>query len=132
MLYTFCQSESRTLTPSYSVATITKRELVIKVSNESGLTQQQVFDVIQRTMDAITDFLAAGDSVVMRNFGAFHVRETKGKVGRNPKNPEVDVEVPPRAVVKFKPGQVMKDKVSGVLPMLRERAKRRRGRKVAV
>ena len=34
------------------MATITKRELVIKVSGETGLTQQQVFDVVQRTMDA--------------------------------------------------------------------------------
>ena len=31
------------------MATITKRELVIKISNETGLTQQQVFDVIQKT-----------------------------------------------------------------------------------
>ncbi len=108
------------------MATITKRELVIKVSNDTGLTQAQVFDIIQRTMDAITDALAAGDSVVMRNFGAFHVRESKGKIGRNPKNPGIDLEVPPRAVVKFKAGQVMKDKVSAVLPLLRERGKKRR------
>jgi len=114
------------------MATITKRDLVIKVSNESGLTQQQVFDVIQRTMDAITDSLAAGNSVVMRNFGGFHVRESKGKIGRNPKNPEIDVTVPARAVVKFRPGQVMKDKVSNVLPVLRERAKRRRRRAARV
>ena len=110
------------------MATITKRELVIRVSNETGLTQAQVFDVIQRTMDAIMESLAVGDSVVMRNFGAFHVRETKGKVGRNPKNPGVDLAVPARAVVKFKAGQVMKDRVSTVLPALRERDKRHRKR----
>ena len=131
VIYTPCQPASRTPISSYTVATITKRELVIKVSNETGLTQLDVWAVIQHTMDSITEALAAGDSVVMRNFGAFHVRETKGKVGRNPKNPGVDVEVPPRAVVKFKPGQVMKDKVSGVLPVLRERAKSRRTRVVA-
>ena len=44
------------------MATITKRELVIKISNETGLTQQQVFDVIQRTLDSITDSLANGDT----------------------------------------------------------------------
>lgn len=107
------------------MATITKRELVVKVSNETGLTQQSVLDVIQRTMDSIADALAAGDSVVVRNFGAFHVREMKGKVGRNPKNPKVDVTIQPRAAVKFKPSQVMKDKVSGVLPVLRERGEGR-------
>ena len=100
------------------MATVTKRELVIKVSNETGLTQQQVFDVIQRTFDSITEALSAGDSVVVRNFGAFHVRERKGKVGRNPKQPEKDLPIQPRAVVKFKPGLEMKEKVRALLPEL--------------
>ena len=78
------------------MATITKRELVIKISNETGLTQQQVFDVIQRTLDSITDSLSNGDTVVMRNFGAFQVKETKAKIGRNPKDPDKDVPIPAR------------------------------------
>ena len=94
------------------MATITKRELVIKVSNETGLTQQQVFDVVQRMMDSIVDALANGDSVVMRNFGAFQVKESKAKIGRNPKDPTRDVPIPPRAMVKFKPGKEMKEKVA--------------------
>ena len=102
------------------MATITKRELVIKVSNETRLTQQQVFDVVQRTMDSIVDALANGDAVVMRNFGAFQVKETKAKIGRNPKDPTRDVPIPPRAMVKFKPGKEMKEKVAQVLPKIRE------------
>lgn len=103
------------------MATITKRELVIKISNETGLTQQQVFDVIQRTLDSITDSLANGDTVVMRNFGAFQVREMKAKIGRNPKDPAKDVPIPARAAVKFKPGKEMKDKVATTLHVIRER-----------
>lgn len=103
------------------MATITKRDLVIKVSNETGLTQQQVFDVLQRTLDSITASLAIGDTVVMRNFGAFQVREMKAKVGRNPKDPGKDVPIPPRAVVKFKPGKEMKEQVSQILPSIREK-----------
>ena len=102
------------------MATITKRELVIKVSNETGLTQQQVFDVVQRTMDSIVDALANGDAVVMRKFGAFRVKESKAKIGRNPKDPARDVPIPPRAMVKFKPGKEMKEKVARVLPKIRE------------
>jgi nucleoid DNA-binding protein len=103
------------------MATITKRELVMKVSNETGLTQQQVFDVVQRTLDTIIEALAAGDSVMMRNFGAFYVRERKAKVGRNPKSPDKNLAIQPRAVVKFKPGLEMKEKVRAVLPVLLER-----------
>jgi len=116
------QSSRRTKPGTLSpMATITKRELVIKISNETGLTQSQVFDVIQRTLDSITDSLAHGDSVVMRNFGAFQVKETKAKIGRNPKNPGQDVPIPARAVVKFKPGKEMKEQVAGTLPLIRER-----------
>jgi nucleoid DNA-binding protein len=103
------------------MATVTKRELVVKISNETGLTQQQVFDVIQRSLDSITDSLSNGDTVVMRNFGAFQVKETKAKIGRNPKDPGKDVPIPARAVVKFKPGKEMKEKVSTTLAIIRER-----------
>ena len=98
--------------------TITKRDLVINISNQTGLTQQEVYDVVQKFLDSVTDELAHGNSVVMRNFGAFQVREVKGKIGRNPKDPAKAVPIPPRAVVKFKPGKEMKEKVARLLPMI--------------
>ena len=98
--------------------TATKRDLVIKISNETGMTQQQVFDVIQKTLDTITQKLAAGDEVVLRNFGSFQVKETKQKIGRNPNKPGTDVIIPPRAIVKFKPGKEMKERVATVLPQI--------------
>lgn len=101
--------------------TVTKRDLVNRISNLTGLTQQQVFDVIQKTLDEITNDLAKGDTVVMRNFGTFEVKVTKAKVGRNPKDPSKDVPIPPRAVVKFKPGKEMKELVAPVLPVVQER-----------
>ncbi len=80
------------------------------------MTQQQVFDVIQKTLDTVTTTLAGGDEVVLRNFGSFQVRETKQKIGRNPNKPDTDVIIPPRAIVKFKPGKEMKERVANVLP----------------
>ncbi len=103
-----------------NMSTITKRDLVMRLSNETGLTQQEVFAVVQGALDAITEELAQGNSVVMRNFGAFQVREVKGKIGRNPKDPSKDVPIPPRAVVKFKPGKEMKEKVARILPTIQE------------
>jgi nucleoid DNA-binding protein len=100
------------------MATITKRDLVIRTSNKTGLTQQEVYGVIQETLESMTEALASGDTIALRNFGTFEVRVTKAKVGRNPKNPQIDVRIPPRAVVKFKPGKVMKDKVARILPEL--------------
>ena len=107
------------------MATITKRELAINITNKLGakgieLTQQDVLEVVQTLIDEVTDSMAKGDSVVMRNFGAFQVREMKAKIGRNPKNPGKDVPIPARAVVKFKPGKEMKEKVATTLQVIRE------------
>jgi nucleoid DNA-binding protein len=109
-----------------SMATITKRELVIKITDTLGekgieVTQQDVLEVVQTLIDCVTDSLAQGDTVVMRNFGAFQVREMKAKIGRNPKNPGKDVTIPARAAVKFKPGKEMKEKVATTLQVIRER-----------
>ena len=87
---------------------MTKRQLVIRISNETGLTQQQVFGVLQRTLDYITDALVKGNTVEFRDFGVFEVKQRKPRIGRNPNKPEVDVTIPARKVVKFKAGKQMK------------------------
>lgn len=90
---------------------LTKRDLVVRISNETGLVQQDVFDVLQKTLDYITDALADGQNVELRNFGVFEVRLTKSRVGRNPNKPEKDVVIPARATVKFKAGKIMRQRV---------------------
>lgn len=88
--------------------TLTKRDLVIRISGENGSSQQQVFDVIQKTLDYISESLAKGDKVELRNFGVFEVKIRKARVGRNPNKPETDVPIPARAMVKFKAGKEMR------------------------
>jgi nucleoid DNA-binding protein len=90
---------------------LTKRELVVRISNETGLSQLQVFGVIQKTLDYITAALAEGKNVELRNFGVFDVRLTKPRVGRNPAEPEREVPIPPRATVRFKSGKTMRQRV---------------------
>jgi len=76
--------------------TLTKRDLVIRISDETNLGQQQVFDVVQKTLDYITEALAKGDKVELRKFGVFEVKVRKARVGRNPNKPETDVPIPAR------------------------------------
>ena len=95
---------------------MTKRDLVIRISNETGLVQQQVLDVIQKTLDYISSSVSAGRKVELRNFGVFEVKVRKARVGRNPNAPETDVPIPQRAVVKFKPGKEMREQVLKLTP----------------
>ena len=104
------------------MGTLTKRELVVKISNETGLVQHQVFDVVQRTLDHITDALAQGDTVELRNFGILEVKLTKPRVGRNPNQPGSSFVIPARATVKFKSGKIMRQKVSKLSAELKRQA----------
>jgi nucleoid DNA-binding protein len=101
------------------MATLTKRDLVVSISNETGMVQHQVLDVIQKTLDQITNSLANGDVVELRNFGIFEVRLTKARVGRNPNVPGSSFVIPPRATVKFKTGKIMRQKVSKLSNVLK-------------
>ena len=111
-----------TLTHLHSMDTITKRDLVTRISNKTNMGQAQVLEVLETFLSTVTGELAEGNTVVIRNFGSFQVREMKGKIGRNPKNPGLDMKIPPRAVVKFKPGKEMKEKVARILPLIQEAA----------
>jgi nucleoid DNA-binding protein len=96
--------------------TLTKRDLVVRISNETGLVQQQVFDVVQKTLDHIAGALAKGDKVELRNFGVFEIKIRKARVGRNPNAPETDVPIPARAMVKFRAGKEMRADVLKLTP----------------
>ena len=96
------------------MGTLKKRELVVTMANETGLVQHQVFDVVQGTLDHITDALGKGDTVELRNFGILEVRLTKPRVGRNPNQPGSSFVIPARATVKFKAGKIMRQKVSNL------------------
>src|SRR2546430_15277311 len=95
---------------------MTKRDLVTRISNESGLVQQQVLDIVQKTLDYIAEALAKGDKVELRNFGVFEVKVRKARIGRNPNAPDTDVPIPQRSVVKFKPGKEMRAQVIKLPP----------------
>lgn len=95
---------------------MTKRDLVVRISNETGLIQQDVLTVVQKTLDYISEALAEGRTVELRNFGVFEVKVRKARIGRNPNAPAADVPIPPRAVVKFKPGKEMRESVIQLTP----------------
>lgn len=80
---------------------MTKRDLIMRISEETGLIQEDVKAVLQKSLDYIVDALEKNETVEFRNFGVFEVRERKERIGRNPNKPEYDVTIPARRVVKF-------------------------------
>jgi nucleoid DNA-binding protein len=89
---------------------MTKKDIVLKISDETNIKQIDVKKVVQKTFDHIIDSLVRGEKVELRNFGVFKIKERRSRTGRNPRTGEV-VPVPSRKVAVFKPGLEMKQKI---------------------
>src|SRR2546430_17257365 len=101
---------------------VTRCDIAVAISNETGIEQHQVFDIVQRALDKITESLANNVPVELRNFGIFQPRLTKPRVGRNPNQPGSSFVIPSRATVKFKAGKVMRQRVEKLSRELKDAA----------
>ncbi len=99
---------------------ITKRELVARIAEKTELTQSDVAATINTLIDELSSALSSNEEIILRNFGSFHVIKTKPRIGRNPNKPEATVEIPERAIVKFKPGKELRERVLRTLPMIED------------
>ena len=90
---------------------MTKKDIIMKIADDTGMKQVDVKEVVQRTFDMITESLERGKKVELRNFGVFKVKQRKSRMGRNPRTGDA-VPVPSRKVVVFKPGLKMKKKIT--------------------
>lgn len=93
------------------MGTITKKNLIHKISQKKGIHPNDVRVVVQAFLDEMTDVLMRGDRLEFRDFGVFEIVERKEKIGRNPKNPSVPIKIPARRAVKFTPGKKMKQQI---------------------
>ena len=89
------------------MATVTKRELVERITEATNQKQIVVSSVTQMFLDAIVTELGKGNRLEFRDFGVFDVTQRKARKAQNPRTLE-PVEVPSRRRVRFKPGRRMK------------------------
>ena len=89
---------------------MTKKDIVLKITDMTGIKQVDIKRIVQKTFDVIIESLARNEKVELRNFGVFKIKERRARFGRNPRTGQ-SVPVPPRKVVVFKPGLEMKHKI---------------------
>lgn len=89
---------------------MTKKDIILRVSDATNLKQIDVKKIVQKTFDFIIEALARGEKIELRNFGVFKIKQRRSRTGRNPRTGQI-VPVPPRKVVVFKPGLEMKQKI---------------------
>jgi len=92
--------------------TVTKKELVNRIAEQTGQTKVVVKDILQRFLDEIITELTEGNRLEFREFGVFEVRQRAARQAQNPRTLE-KVLVPAKRVVKFKVGRLMRERVCG-------------------
>ena len=90
--------------------TVTKKELVNRISEETGHTKVVVKEILQRFLDEIVEELAQGHRLEFREFGVFEVKLRASRTAQNPRTLE-KVKVPSKRVVKFKVGRLMRERI---------------------
>ena len=98
------------------MATITKKELIDRIADNTQQRRVQVKKVIQQFLDQIVEELGKGNRLEFRDFGVFETKLRKARKAQNPKTLE-PVAVPEKRTVKFKVGRLMKQRlgeISGV------------------
>ncbi|NBU92161.1 MAG: integration host factor subunit beta [Flavobacteriia bacterium] len=89
---------------------MTKADLILKISNETGLEKNEVSRVVESVMETIKSSLSEGENVYLRGFGSFVVRKRKEKTGRNISK-KTTIIIPAHNIPAFKPAKVFLDHV---------------------
>lgn len=90
---------------------MTKLDIINNVVEKTGLSKSKAEEVVETIFNKIKNTLADGDSVILRRFGSFSVRDKNSRIGRNPKTGE-EADISARRVVRFKSGKHFKEVVN--------------------
>ncbi len=93
------------------MSTITKKELIDRIAENTDTKRAVVKPVVQSFLDEVVSELAKGNRLEFRDFGVFEPRDCAPRTAQNPKTLE-RVQVPAKRTVKFKMGRLMKQKLN--------------------
>jgi integration host factor subunit alpha len=90
--------------------TLTRSDLVEEIYTKAKVTRSDATLLLDTVLDAVAKSLGADGTVKVNKFGQFVIRDKEERIGRNPKT-GVEVKIPARRVVAFKPSQTLKRNV---------------------
>lgn len=95
------------------MSTITKKELIDRIAEETQQKRVHVKRIVQQFLDEVIAELGKGNRLEFRDFGVFETRLRKARRAQNPKT-LAPVAVPQKRTVKFKVGRLMKAKLTQI------------------
>jgi DNA-binding protein HU-beta len=94
-----------------SLQQVNKNDLILKLSENSGLNKTDASKAVDGVFDLIAAALKEGDEVRLTGFGVFAVSARAGGKGRNPRTGE-EIVIPPSKSPRFRPGKQLKDSLN--------------------
>jgi integration host factor subunit beta len=88
-----------------------KSELIEALAEEIKVPIREAASVANTIIDTMSEALAKGDSIEIRGFGSFIVKEYDSYTGRNPKTGD-KIKVSPKKLPFFKVGKELREKVN--------------------
>ena len=89
-----------------------KAELVSRMAEKSELTKKEAEMALNALMESIQEALVSGDKVQLVGFGTFETRERAARKGRNPRNPQQEIDIPASKAQVFKAGKSLKEAIN--------------------
>jgi len=89
-----------------------KEDLVKEVAKKTKLSQKDVAEVLNATIEAITKTVSKGKKVTLVGFGSFESRKRAARMGRNPQTGK-ELKIPAKTVPAFTAGKKFKELVAG-------------------
>ncbi len=90
-----------------------KTDLVVAVSEKTGMSKKDSTAAVDAVFAAITDALVVGDKVSLVGFGTFVVKERAAREGVNPAKKGEKIMIPATKVPSFKAAKALKDEIKG-------------------
>ena len=90
---------------------VTKKHIVIEISNRTGLTQVDVGIIVEELLASISRALTAGNNIEIRGFGRFKLKERVAHIARNPRSGE-KVEIKAGIKPVFRASRELKNRVN--------------------
>jgi len=81
-----------------------KMQLVKKIAERAGISEQMSRDILKATLDVIVETVAEGDDVLLVGFGRFGSKNRAERIGRNPQTGEPLV-IKAKTMPTFKAGE---------------------------
>jgi nucleoid DNA-binding protein len=88
---------------------VIKTDIINAVAGAAGVDRQKAAQAVETIIDALRQALTRGERIELRGFGVLLVKPKKAGIGRNPKRPTEEVEIPPGFTIRFKPGKELRD-----------------------